>query len=144
MERIIEAPSEEEFTYIARMWIFGNQLAKDIIGKELVRSNSDLEMIQEILDKDVLTKNDNDQLHALGIVFGQVYVNDVAGYDWWMVEDEYGRDVSLRYKETSLLIFPQTMLSNRIEDDETFRVNELYHDLVSDMEKIRLEHYENA
>lgn len=43
-----------------------------------------------------------------------------------MVEDEYGRDPAIRYKRSSLLAFPRTMLSKRVEDGESVNVVELY------------------
>jgi hypothetical protein len=29
-------------------------------------------------------------LQALGLAFGRVFLTENPGYDWWMVEDEYG------------------------------------------------------
>ena len=111
MEQSIEAPNEEELTHIAQMWIYAKDIAAEVANQCLDRSIGDLEKIQITLDKDTITKDETQKLHALGIAFGQVYVNEVSGSDWWMVEDEYGRDVCVRYKETSLLIFPHSMLS---------------------------------
>ncbi|MGH1380130.1 MAG: DUF3806 domain-containing protein [Shewanella xiamenensis] len=50
----------------------------------------------------------------------------------------------MRYKETSLLIFPLTMLSKRIEDGDKFDVYELFHGLRQDLERIKNENYANA
>ena len=77
-------------------------------------------------------------------VFGKVFVNETPDYDWWVVEDEYGKDACVRYKETSLLIFPLTMLSKRIEDGDKFDVYELFHGLRQDLERIKNENYANA
>jgi hypothetical protein len=36
------------------------------------------------------------KLQALGIAFGKVFVENNEFYDWWMVEDEFGRDPAIR------------------------------------------------
>ena len=53
-----------------------------------------------------------------------------------MVEDEYGRDPAIRYKESSLLAFPRTMLSKRVEDGELPDVEELFDGLARRLEEL--------
>ena len=45
---------------------------------------------------------------------------------WSMVKDEHGRDPALRVPGTSIILFPLTMISKRIEKAETVDVFELY------------------
>jgi hypothetical protein len=63
------------------------------------------------------------------MAFGKVFVNENPGYDWWMVQDEYGRDPAIRHQRTTLLAFPRSMLSKRVEDGESIDVSELYDQL---------------
>ena len=56
--------------------------------------------------------------------------------DWCAVEDEYGRDPALRYRETDLLVFPLTMISKRVEDGESVDVRELLRLLVEKLEQL--------
>lgn len=58
-----------------------------------------------------------------------------------MVEDEYGRDPAIRYKETTLLVFPQTMISKRVEAGEAVDVRVMYEGLCKQLEEIRAENY---
>lgn len=141
MDQKIEAPTDEELTYIAKMWLLGSELATAIIDEELDGTKQDLSRLQRMLDTNQIEPESTTQLQALGVNFGKIFVNNNEDYDWWMVEDEFGRDVCIRYKETSLLAFPQTMLSKRIEDREQFQVDELYEDLVEQLEQIRAENY---
>jgi hypothetical protein len=53
-----------------------------------------------------------------------------------MVEDEYGRDPAIRYKETSLLVFPMTMISKRVEDGEELNVLELFDGLAKQLAEL--------
>ena len=78
------------------------------------------------------------------MVFGSVFIEETENYDWWVVEDEYGTDICIRYKETSLMVFPLTMISKRIEDGETVSVIDLFSNLKADLERIRKENYEGA
>ena len=51
-----------------------------------------------------------------------------------VVEDEHGRDLALRDRDTSIILFPMTMISKRIERGETVSVVQLLdkaHDTVS-------------
>jgi hypothetical protein len=73
---------------------------------------------------------------ALGLAFGRAFLNEFPDYDWWMVEDEYGRDPAIRYKETSLLVFPMTMISKRVEDGEQVDVGELFDGLAKQLAEL--------
>ena len=144
MEQVITAPDEEWTTYIAKMWLLGSQISEDVSGSKMDGSMQDLDRLQSILDSGQVPTENTQELQSLGIVFGKVFVNETPGYDWWVIEDEYGKDACVRYKETSLLIFPQTMLSKRIEDGEQVNVLELFNGLKQDLERIKNENYKNA
>jgi len=67
-------------------------------------------------------------MQSMGVVFGDVFVQDM-GFHWIMVEDEYGRDPAIKFQDTSVLLFPLTMISKRIERGETIDVFDLYNGL---------------
>jgi hypothetical protein len=144
MEQVISAPDDEWVTYIAKMWLLGSQISKDITGQEMDGTLDDLKRLQRIIDSALVPVENTQELQSLGIVLGKVFVNETPYYDWWVVEDEYGKDACVRYKETSLLIFPQTMISKRIEDKEEVDVSELYQGLKEKLERIKNENYANA
>lgn len=144
MEQVILVPDEEWVTYIAKMLLLGSQIAKDITGVEMDGSFEDLKRLQQIVDSNQISIDSTQELQSLGIVFGKVFVNETPNYDWWVVEDEYGKDACVRYKETSLLIFPKTMISKRVEDGEEIDIPELFYGLREDLERIKNENYANA
>jgi hypothetical protein len=78
------------------------------------------------------------------MAFGKAFLSAHDEYDWWMVEDEYGRDPAIRLKQTSLLLFPLTMISKRVEDGECVDVRTLYEGLVSRFAELRAENPEYA
>lgn len=143
MDQLITAPDEEWVTYIAKMWLLGDQLSEEITGEKMDGSINDLIRLQKIVDSNKISQESTQELQSLGIVFGKVLVNDTPHYDWWVVEDDYGKDACIRYKETSLIVFPQTMISKRIEDGILVNVLELYQDLKKDLERIQHENYSN-
>lgn len=141
MEQIITAPDEAWISYIAKLWVLGGQIAEEITGQKMDDSLQDLSRLQTILNSGKILVENTQELHALGILFGMVLINELHHYDWWIYEDEYGKDVCLRYKETSLVVFPMTMISNRIEDGEIVEVVALFHDLKAQLECIKNENY---
>lgn len=125
-EQKIEAPTDKDVTAIAKAWIHATGIAHDVLGEELNGTSADLERLQRILDSGVIDRTAKYSLQSLGVAFGKVFVNDNPGYDWWMVEDSYGSDPAIRYKRSTLLAYPRTMISKRVEDGELVDVRELY------------------
>lgn len=144
MEQVISAPDDEWIDYIARMWLLGSQISEQITGDKMNGSMDDLDRLQTIVDSAQIPIDHSQELESLGIVFGKVFVNATANYDWWVMEDEYGKDVCIRYKETSLLIFPQTMLSKRIEDGAVLNVIDLFNDIRQELDRIKTENFVNV
>jgi hypothetical protein len=144
MEQKIEGPTDEDIDYIARMLIYAAEITEEIAGIALAENLDDLDTLQRVIDSKLIDRESTQALQALGLAFGKVFVNETPGYDWWMVEDEFGRDPAIRYKETTLMAFPQTMISKRVEDDEKINLKEMYFGLQHQLERIRVENYPDA
>lgn len=144
MDQKISAPDKGDIDYIARMLIMAQDLFFEFSNRKHTYSKDDLKVLQAIIDSKKIEKEATLILQALGLFFGKIFIENNEDYDWWMVEDEYGRDPGIRYKETSLIVFPQTMISKRIEDSEEIKIEELYNDLLQMLEDIKSEHYEGG
>jgi hypothetical protein len=116
VDQKISAPADEDFTSLARQVLRASKLVELHLHQELPGDERDLELLQALLDARVLKPTDTADLQCLGIVLGMRLSDAIDGLDWAMVEDEYGRDPALRYFTSSILIFPLTMISKRIED----------------------------
>jgi hypothetical protein len=81
--------------------------------------------IRAIVQGNVFKPEQKYELQCLGIVLGDVFVQDM-GMEWIMVEDEYGRDPAVRLPNTTIILYPMTMISKRIERGEKVDVFELY------------------
>ena len=144
MPQTIEAPTESDVERIAHQLIHAKQVVEQATGRDLTGGVGDLALLQATLDAKLIEPEATYSLQALGIAFGKVFVENNEFYDWWMVEDEYGRDPAIRYKETTLLVFPQTMISKRVEAGQPVGVQEMYEGLCVQLEEIRLENYPDA
>ncbi len=88
-----------------------------------------IKLLQLIIDGKLVTKSDTVKLRCLGTYFGQAIV-EITGWPWKVVEDKYGVDIAIQVTERKEWIFPITMISKRIENDERFDVKKLFNDVV--------------
>lgn len=144
MQQRIEAPIESDIEAIAHQLIHAQELVLHATGKKLSGRESDLSAIQAALDSRTIEPEATYSLQALGMAFGKVFIESHENYDWWMVEDEYGRDPAVRYKETTLLVFPQTMISKRVEDGQAVDVQALFEGLELHVADLLAEHYPDS
>ncbi|MEO8389223.1 DUF3806 domain-containing protein [Polaromonas sp.] len=140
----IEPPNKKDVRWIAERLVHADDLVYSALGKHLEGQLSDLALLQQVIDRNLVEREATYSLQALGLAFGKVFVNANENYDWWMVEDEYGRDPAIRYGETSIRVFPQTMISKRVEDQIEVNVRALYDGLLEQLDQIRREIDEDA
>ena len=94
-----------------------------------------LGLLRALLDAKTFSADQTYELQSMGIVFGDAFVENM-GFHWVTVEDEYGRDPALKFKETNVLIFPLTMISKRIEKGEEVDVFDLFNGVADQVEEI--------
>jgi uncharacterized protein DUF3806 len=132
-EQKIEPPNEDDVDSIARAILHAEQVIAEATGRKLDGTRNDLSLIQDLLDRGSVEREATYTLQAVGLAFGRAFIHEHADFDWWMVEDECGRDPAIRHKRTSLLAFPRTMLSKRIEGGESCDVAELFDGLADQL-----------
>ena len=81
--------------------------------------------IHAILQGHVFKPEETHELQCLGIVLGDAFVQE-KGMEWVIVEDEHGRDPAIRLPKTSIILFPITMISKRVERGEEVDVFDLF------------------
>lgn len=84
-----------------------------------------LSLLDAILANGWVKPEETLKLQCLGITFGDALAQ-YLDLTWVMVEDSYGRDPALSLAGTTVMTFPQTMISKRIEDGETVDVYDLF------------------
>lgn len=87
--------------------------------------NEKLRLLQIIIDSKWIDKSETVKLQCLGVTLGDAFVQNL-GLNWVEIEDEFGINPALQLENTSMLLFPLTMISKRIERDEQVNINELF------------------
>jgi hypothetical protein len=102
------------------------ELARRHVGSPTTgRSLEDLRLIQTIVERADLERDQTWELQALGVALGDVMASQL-GLEWIAFQDEYGRSRALRLGDTDVVIFPITMISKRIEAGLPVDVHELW------------------
>jgi len=144
MQPNIEALTPDEQRVLDEQFAHADELVQSLTGKPLDGTLSDLVRLQRLLDTKTIEPEAEYTLTSLGVAFGRVLTRNHPDYQWWITEDEYGRDPVVRYKETSLLVFPSIMLLKRVESRSEFTVPGLYEEMLAQLEDLRLQYYADA
>ncbi|MDR2905366.1 MAG: DUF3806 domain-containing protein [Helicobacteraceae bacterium] len=95
-----------------------------------------LKTIQKFLDNKKFNAENTLELQSLGIAFGDYIQYKYPNFQWNIIRDEYGRDFCLNYAKTAITIFPQTMISKRVEDAEKINIESLLSGLLKIVKEI--------
>jgi hypothetical protein len=98
-----------------------------------------LALINKILENNWIGPEETLKLQCLGVTFGDALVQQESSLSWVAVEDEYGRDPALNFQGTSILMFPLTMISKRIENGEKVDVYTLFGQTLKKLEELKLQ-----
>lgn len=97
-----------------------------------------IELVQTILARMTNRPDSTYELQCLGIVLGDAFVQELQ-LEWVVVEDQYGRVLALRMPETSIILFPQTMISKRVERGEQVDVLRLFQSISTQIKLAKLQ-----
>jgi hypothetical protein len=125
MPQTIEAPSEEDLANIEakRAWVRGHYDPK--AQDQYLTVEGKLRLLDTILKSGWIEATEKLKLQCLGIAFGDAVAQELD-LKWVAVEDEYGRDPALHLAGTSIILFPLTMISKRIERGEIVEVGVMF------------------
>jgi hypothetical protein len=93
-----------------------------------------LGLLRALLEAKIFDASQWLELQSMGIILGDAIVQEM-GWLWRMVEDEYGRDPCVKVPGSSMVLFPLTMISKRVERGETVDVFALFNMAVADVEE---------
>jgi uncharacterized protein DUF3806 len=138
VEQKIEALSAEDAERIEkqRNWV------RDHYDPESVHLYDTLEgklrLLDTILKENWIEPNETWKLQSLGITFGDALAEKMELF-WVAVEDEHGRDPALHDKGTTIVMFPLTTISKRVEGGEIVDVRELFENACQTISRLRTE-----
>lgn len=81
--------------------------------------------LRALLEAEVFDAKQTYELQCMGIVLGDALAQH-HGFEWVVVEDDLGRDLALKVPQSTVLLFPLTMISKRVERGEIVDVFELF------------------
>ena len=126
MPQTIDAPSTQDLANLEakRAWVRDHY---DPQARNLYLSiDGKLRLIDTILKSSWVEASETLKLQCLGITFGDAVAQEL-GLDWVAVEDEHGRDPALRMPGTSVILYPMTMISKRVEQGELVDIQDMFH-----------------
>jgi len=132
-------PSNDDYTALAKRWLSISNLVKEDYGYQLDQSIEDLGYLQKVIDDGSIDAQNRYATECLGIAFGRVLASNEEGMDWWVVVDDFGRDIVIRYKDTTLQLDAMHMIGKRLEDGIQVDVRELYDGLMEKVKEVKNE-----
>jgi len=102
-----------------------DDLARRELGAQVRGNKTDLELLQRIINKGLIPKDERLMLQAMGAVLGNVLQQELS-LEWMEYEDRLGKNRALCVKGTMHCLFPITMLSRRMEVGLLPNVQELF------------------
>jgi hypothetical protein len=95
-----------------------------------------LGLLRALLERGVFQPTQTYELQSMGIVLGDALVQH-CGVEWRAAEDEHGRDPCVQVPGTTIVLFPLTMISKRVERGEQVDVFNLFNQLGDKIEELR-------
>ncbi len=134
MSQIIEELNNDELARVKaqRKWVREHYTPESEYKYETL--DGKLKLLDTIISSNWINVNETVKLQSLGITFGDALAQHL-NMKWMAVEDELGRDPALIFEGTSIVVFPLTMISKRIEKSEQFDIYELFSGICSMIEK---------
>ncbi len=142
-EWVVEPPPKQVIGELTN--IDESELTKrrNVIEKYLSPSSSDkyksvagkLGLLRALIEQKVFDSTNTYELQCMGIIFGDAFVQELDMH-WIIVEDEMGRDPAIRLGNSSIIMYPMTMISKRIEREEEIDVFELFNGLVENIKDL--------
>ena len=128
-----------EFSIIDTKWSEYLNSKRKVFAKlsHGIEGENVLEVIQIVIDRKMISKDEQDKLHAIGVAFGD-YMALQYNLEWVVVKDAYGVSPVLKPPTNDVAISAMTMIAKRVEDGETVNVTALYNGIEKIIEKDKM------
>ena len=115
---------------------FNKLLYRRLGIREVFGDKRDLSILQQVIDRKVLTSDQVREWQSMGIIFGDILVVE-HGLHWVSYEDDLGISKALRWRHTDNYVFPVTMFSKRVQYKEQVNANKIYEKISADVMKFK-------
>jgi len=100
-------------------------LADDLSREKYKAAAGKLGLLRALLAARAFDSSQTWELQAMGVVLGDALVQEL-GLRWVIVEDEQGRDPALAVPGKTVLLYPLTMISKRVESGQVVDIFDLF------------------
>jgi Domain of unknown function (DUF3806) len=109
-----------------------SELAKNKMGMSLHNNWNDIALLQQIIDRKLVTADDSATQEAMGVILGNIMQADFPSHlEWKVYIDSIGRSKALCARGTQECLFPVTMLSRRMKLEMQPNVTEVYDNAIA-------------
>lgn len=112
-----------------------SNLIKKTLTKDFTSQESDIERIQKIMDGDKIKLDQRTALENLGLAFGTILENEMDGMVWVTVIDGRKEYPALRYKNSSLIVNPATLIWEKLKQCSSCNLRSEYEHIRREVEK---------
>ena len=114
-----------------------NSLVQISMGRSFGHGrDSDLRLIQDILDRKLVKPDETAQLQAMGIIMGE-HLRRENGLRWVIYSDAKGRSRALEVPAKDEFLFPVTQISSRVRVGAEVDVQAIYQRLEQEIKRIK-------
>ncbi|WP_372861520.1 DUF3806 domain-containing protein [Spongiibacter sp.] len=114
-----------------------NSLAQLSLGRSFGHGrSSDLRLIQDILDRNLVGAGETAKLQAMGIILGD-HLRRENGLRWVIYSDRKGRSRALEVPTKDEFLFPVTQISSRVRVGAEVDVQAIYEKLERETARIK-------
>lgn len=103
---------------------------------QLRRTEDDLALLQKLHDDGGLKAGQEDALEAVGLVFGEVLAARLP-LRWITVEWQGERSLGLQYPDTTVIVFPGSMIAKRVNRREAVEFASLFRATVAQIDQMK-------
>jgi hypothetical protein len=115
--------SERIWIEEARNWVKGHFTEDE--DEKYSTIEGKLRVVATILEQQWVEPSETWKLQSLGIAFGDALAQQLM-LEWVTIEDEFGRAPAVNYPGTSVLAYPLTMISKRVERGDRVDVWDMF------------------
>lgn len=103
---------------------------------QLRHTENDLRLLQRLQDEGGLRAGQEQELEAVGIVFGEVLAARTP-FRWITVEWQGERSLGLQYPGTTVIVFPGSMIAKRVNRGERVEFEPLFRATLAHVEQMK-------
>jgi Domain of unknown function (DUF3806) len=137
MEQSIHPATEADRNRISAQIAAVLEMLRSRYGNvQLRHTEDDLRLLQRLQDDGGLQAGHEEELECVGIVFGQVLAARTP-LQWVTVEWQGERVLALRYPNTSVIVFPGSMIAKRINRGERVEFASFFESVLAQVEQLK-------